>query len=278
MACCLAAPSHYLHQCWLLISEVLWHSPELESNLTASYYHTFKLLWVKYFPKICTHRRATYEEKLLCYTQVSLHGINTLGNQYFFNPTPLAQNLLCRALNHSCFAPGNWCPIRLCVSPSAGFGVVAQLADISGCWSAELGPCCCQVKLLDLQTWRNYHTMSQWFDGSTHWPLGDVSIVKMWSPNMVWIKLSTPCEIALRWMPLDSFDDESTFVQVNAWLQKATSHYLSQCWSRSMTWYGVSRPQWVINFSAWAKELPVPQSCTEPSNYDCKWQTTGTCL
>ena len=32
MACCLMAPSHYLNQCWLLISEVLWHSPD--SNFT----------------------------------------------------------------------------------------------------------------------------------------------------------------------------------------------------------------------------------------------------
>ena len=28
MACCLKAPSHYLNQCWLIISEVLRHSPE----------------------------------------------------------------------------------------------------------------------------------------------------------------------------------------------------------------------------------------------------------
>ena len=28
MACCLAAPSNYLNQCWLIISEVSWHSPE----------------------------------------------------------------------------------------------------------------------------------------------------------------------------------------------------------------------------------------------------------
>ena len=31
MACCLTvltAPSHYLNQCWLVISEVPWHSPE----------------------------------------------------------------------------------------------------------------------------------------------------------------------------------------------------------------------------------------------------------
>ena len=28
MACCLTAPSHYLNQCWLIIREILWHSPE----------------------------------------------------------------------------------------------------------------------------------------------------------------------------------------------------------------------------------------------------------
>ena len=28
MACCLMAPSHYLNQCWLIISKVLWYSSE----------------------------------------------------------------------------------------------------------------------------------------------------------------------------------------------------------------------------------------------------------
>ena len=32
MASCLTAPSHYLSQCWLMISEVLWRSPN--SNFT----------------------------------------------------------------------------------------------------------------------------------------------------------------------------------------------------------------------------------------------------
>ena len=32
MACCLKAPSHYLNHCWLMISGVLWHSPD--SNFT----------------------------------------------------------------------------------------------------------------------------------------------------------------------------------------------------------------------------------------------------
>ena len=34
MACCLATPSHYLNQCWLYITEVLWQSSE--SNVKAS--------------------------------------------------------------------------------------------------------------------------------------------------------------------------------------------------------------------------------------------------
>ena len=52
-------------------------------------------------------------------------------------------------------------------------------------------------------------------------------------------------EIALRWMPLDLTDDESTLAQVMAWCRQATSHYLSQCWPRSMSTNGVTRPQWV---------------------------------
>ena len=48
------------------------------------------------------------------------------------------------------------------------------------------------------------------------------------------------CEITLRWMSQGRTDDKSTLVQV-----MATSHYLSQCWPRSMSPYGVTRPQWV---------------------------------
>ena len=52
-------------------------------------------------------------------------------------------------------------------------------------------------------------------------------------------------EISLRWMPLDLTDDKSTLVHVMAWCRQATSHYLSQCWPRSMSPNGVTRPQWV---------------------------------
>ena len=52
-------------------------------------------------------------------------------------------------------------------------------------------------------------------------------------------------EIALIWMSLDFTDDQSTLVQVMAWCRQATSHYLSQCWPKSLSPYGVTRPQWV---------------------------------
>ena len=45
-------------------------------------------------------------------------------------------------------------------------------------------------------------------------------------------------------MSLDFIDDQSTLVQVMAWGCQATSHYLGQCWPRSLKSYGVTRPQW----------------------------------
>ena len=46
------------------------------------------------------------------------------------------------------------------------------------------------------------------------------------------------CEITLIWMSLDFTDDQSTLVQVMAWCRQATSHYLSQCWPRSLVSLG----------------------------------------
>ena len=46
-------------------------------------------------------------------------------------------------------------------------------------------------------------------------------------------------------MPLDFIDDKSALVQVMAGCRQATSHYLSQCWPRARSPYGVTRPQWV---------------------------------
>ena len=67
-------------------------------------------------------------------------------------------------------------------------------------------------------------------------------IFKLTSVNGCW---GISFEIALRWMPLDLTDDKSTLVQVMAWCRQATSHYLNQCWPRSLAPYGITRPQWV---------------------------------
>ena len=63
-------------------------------------------------------------------------------------------------------------------------------------------------------------------------------------------------EIALRWMPLDLTDDKSTSVQVMAWCRQATSHHLSQCWSRSMSSNVITRPQWVNKLKQVSNFIP----------------------
>ena len=61
-----------------------------------------------------------------------------------------------------------------------------------------------------------------------------------------WTDIScAACKIVVRWIPQNSICDKSTLVQVMAWCCQATSHYLSQCWPRSMLPYGFTRPQWV---------------------------------
>ena len=50
---------------------------------------------------------------------------------------------------------------------------------------------------------------------------------------------------ALRWMSWDLPEDKSTMVEVMDWCCQATIHYLSQFWPRSLSPYGVTRPQWV---------------------------------
>ena len=79
-----------------------------------------------------------------------------------------------------------------------------------------------------------------------------------------WIDtLSNSCETALRSMPQNPSDDKSTLVQVMAWCRQAASHYLSQCCPRSLSPYGVTRPQWVN--SSW------------PSDAICHWKSAWLC-
>ena len=76
------------------------------------------------------------------------------------------------------------------------------------------------------------------------------------------------CEIALIWMSLDVTDDQSKLVPVMAWCRQATSHYLSQCWPRSLSPYGVTRPQWVLRHWSLNKVAKILQR-TFSNSFSC---------
>ena len=76
MACCLMARSHYLSQCWLLISEVLWHS--LESNFTANaqatiLYNELKIILLKLLP----HLLGDKELRWIWFCEWLFHGLDS---------------------------------------------------------------------------------------------------------------------------------------------------------------------------------------------------------
>ena len=85
----------------------------------------------------------------------------------------------------------------------------------------------------------------------TLWLLGDVNVIfnntifKLISGTDI---LSISCEIIVRCIWQNSTDDKSTLVQVMAWCYQVTNHNLSQELPRSMSQYGLTRPQWVIRF------------------------------
>ena len=58
-----------------------------------------------------------------------------------------------------------------------------------------------------------------------------------------------PVDVAIKWVSQDLTDDKSILGQVRAWCLMAPSPYLNQCWPRSMTPYGITRPQWVKSSS-----------------------------
>ena len=44
-------------------------------------------------------------------------------------------------------------------------------------------------------------------------------------------------------------NENSTLVHVMSWYHQATSHYPNQCYSKSMSPYGITRPHWVNYFN-----------------------------
>ena len=93
----------------------------------------------------------------------------------------------------------------------------------------------------------------------THWPLGGLTSLKLVNFKLIsminiW---STFCQIAIWWMLHCLTDHSSTVFQVMAWCRQATSHYLSQCWLRSLSPYGVIGPQWVKLWYVFTAQKPV---------------------
>ena len=71
MACCLMAPSHYLNPCWLLISEVLWHSPDNNfkvSTQATNVHNEFENILLEYL----THLQWVYQHWFRWWEHLSL--------------------------------------------------------------------------------------------------------------------------------------------------------------------------------------------------------------
>ena len=72
--------------------------------------------------------------------------------------------------------------------------------------------------------------------------------------NCIW---GTNCEISFSPIPESFTNDESKFVQINVRCWQAISHYLSQCWPRSMSPDDVNRPKWDTCNCLFVKEVYI---------------------
>ena len=89
----------------------------------------------------------------------------------------------------------------------------------------------------------------------THCPLKDVAVMiivfKLIVPNNI-------CDFSLLGESQINSLTTSQQVQVMARCRQRSSHYLSRCWPRSVSTYGITRPQWVNWFlMSWVNRLGV---------------------
>ena len=92
-----------------------------------------------------------------------------------------------------------------------------------------------------------HHMASLGQNELTHWPLRDVEVIlQMYCSNSIYALMSWAL-ILWNWFLMSTTElHSSKLVQVMACCHQATSHYLSQCWPRSLSPYGVPRTPWVI--------------------------------
>ena len=98
-----------------------------------------------------------------------------------------------------------------------------------------------KLKLINANQRVNANEMSlHWL---THWSLGRCCC-ENFKHNLGIDILSIQVNITFEWITEDPTAGNSTLGQVMAWCHQATSHYLNQCWPRSLI-NGITRPQWL---------------------------------
>ena len=70
----------------------------------------------------------------------------------------------------------------------------------------------------------------------------------------------------LRRLPQNPIYDKSKLVQAMAWCHQTASHYLSQCWPRSMSPYGITGPHWVNSY--WYNSCIQSELCVKTPEWD----------
>ena len=98
----------------------------------------------------------------------------------------------------------------------------------------------------------------------------DSNLISVFSEHMLQIKFMSTFLWNWSWcLPQNIFDDESELVQLMAWCHQATSHYLSQWWSRSVSACGVTRPQWVkLSFKSFLELEHISHKSTNISLFE----------
>ena len=82
---------------------------------------------------------------------------------------------------------------------------------------------------------------------------------------------NTHYEIAFWWLLENITDEKSILVYVTAWFQQATSHYLNQYWTRSISPNGVTKPQWIKLYVTFMCNLCDSVSLCWSTSYIRSW-------
>ena len=105
------------------------------------------------------------------------------------------------------------------------------------------------------------HMASLCHNELTHWPLGDLQKKFRYVIFKLIFVMYLFCEIALKWISMNPTDDKSALVQVMAWCPQATSHYLSQCWPRSLS--PLCQNELTLKLLWDPEDLTVPSHCLD---------------